>query len=824
MKNKIAILLLCILTVSVLVNAVAADDWPMFQHDADHTGLSTSNGPLTNSTLWTFPTINDVESSPAVANGYVYVCCGDVLSSGNDMVYCLNAQTGTLVWNFTPAGFCFTPAVANGYVYVGSYYSSSSPYDGYLYCLNATTGAEVWNYSAGAYDNVFVPTIANGCVYVGTAEDGLQCVNATTGLLVWQFATSGAAYDPSVSGGYVYVGCSSGTVYCINALTGTPVWNYTTFGTVNDAPVVYNGNVYFGATGAFVDKFNVTCLNAQTGTFVWNFTIAVGEFGTMAVYNGNVYVPTYGSDLFCLNAQTGKQVWVEGTDGPVEDSPAISANGYVYIGAAYGNFYCFNANNGEQLWGYGLSESVAIDSSPAIVNGIVYFGADTDTVYAIGSTQALQNATLSISASSKTITSPPEYKLTISGTLTPSQSGTVTIYESVNGSSFTVFDTAALTSGSYSYIAFAQEPGTYQFYATWPGNSQYNPSQSSIVSVAVGVAGLTTPTLTLQPSSSSITPGQSLMLSGTITPSTSGTVTIYESINGSASTTLGTATLSSGSYSYKFSPSAVGSYQFYATWPGNSQYNSATSTTTSVTVAQAALETATLSIKPSSSSITAGSSLTLSGTLSPSQSGTVTIYESINGSASTTLGTATLSSGSYSYKFSPSAVGSYQFYATWPGNSQYNSAQSSTTTVSVTAVLPTTPTLTLKSSASSVSAGQTVTLSGTISPSATGTVTLSESVNGSAYQAIATPTLTSGAYSYPYTIPGNGTYEFQASFPGNSLLNTAQSSVVTVSSPKTTTSSNTTLYIIIVVIIIIIIIIAAAYYVMTSRSKAKPAK
>ena len=489
MRHKIIIcVFLCILTVSILANVVSADDWSMFHHDADHTGYTTSNGPLTNSTLWTFKTINSVESGIAVVNGYVYAACGDILNDAtNNMVYCLNAQTGSLVWNFTPSGYTFTPAVANGYVYLGSYYSVASPYDGYVYCLNANTGSLVWNYSAGSYENVYAPIVANGYVYAGTAADELLCLNATTGVLVWQFATSGAPYDPSVSGSNVYVGSNSGTVYCLNAQTGTSVWNYTANGEEEDAPVVYNGNVYFGSTGVFIDNFNVTCLNAQTGAFVWNFIIAAGEFGTIAVANGNIYVPTLNHDLYCLNAQTGAQVWEFMASGTIESSPAVTANGYVYVGADDSTIYCLDAQTGAEVWHYTISPYVSVSSSPAIVNGVLYIGADDQNVYAFGTTQTLQSTTLSIDVSPKN--QQGSYLLTISGTLSPAQSGTVTIYYTVNDSAwgFYIPNYVALSNGAYTFQLRVYDTGVYQFYADWPGNSQYDAAASPITTVGIGV-------------------------------------------------------------------------------------------------------------------------------------------------------------------------------------------------------------------------------------------------------------------------------------------------------------------------------------------------
>jgi len=49
------------------------DWWPMFRHDLRHTGYSTSEAPNTNQTLWSYTTGSYVHSSPAVADGKVFV-------------------------------------------------------------------------------------------------------------------------------------------------------------------------------------------------------------------------------------------------------------------------------------------------------------------------------------------------------------------------------------------------------------------------------------------------------------------------------------------------------------------------------------------------------------------------------------------------------------------------------------------------------------------------------------------------------------------------------------------------------------------------------
>jgi outer membrane protein assembly factor BamB len=78
-------------------------------------------------------------------------------------VYALNATTGGLVWKFPTSSYVVSsPAVANGVVYVGSE-------DENLYALNARTGALLWRYFAGP-EITASPAVVNGTVYIGIAN------------------------------------------------------------------------------------------------------------------------------------------------------------------------------------------------------------------------------------------------------------------------------------------------------------------------------------------------------------------------------------------------------------------------------------------------------------------------------------------------------------------------------------------------------------------------------------------------------------------------------------------------------------------------------
>ncbi|MEI7827866.1 MAG: PQQ-binding-like beta-propeller repeat protein, partial [Euryarchaeota archaeon] len=63
-----------------------------------------------------------VESSPAVANGVVYV------GSDDNNTYALNATTGAKLWSYSTGGEVSSPTVVNGVVYVGSWTADTNVY------------------------------------------------------------------------------------------------------------------------------------------------------------------------------------------------------------------------------------------------------------------------------------------------------------------------------------------------------------------------------------------------------------------------------------------------------------------------------------------------------------------------------------------------------------------------------------------------------------------------------------------------------------------------------------------------------------------------
>ncbi|MDI9644739.1 MAG: carboxypeptidase-like regulatory domain-containing protein [Candidatus Verstraetearchaeota archaeon] len=356
-----------------------------------------------------------------------------------------------------------------------------------------------------------------------------------------------------------------------------------------------------------------------------------------------------------------------------------------------------------------------------------------------------------------------------------------------------VFNVTAEATG---YYAASRFPVTVTAGDTTPG------VDFSLTKIPTGslagrvVSGIAPPkqsaTLTIQysPTGTTLRAGDMVTITGSLNPPRSGPATLYWSINSSGFIHFTNETITSGSFSRNFwFESGPGEYAIKLVWAGDDLYYSAESNvlTISVLPAQVQKQNATLTLQPSASSATVGSTVTLSGTILPSQSGTVSLYYSINGSTAALLSNTTLSGGTFSYIFNLSQVGTYLFYAYWPGNEGYNSAWSQNVTVVSQAPQPqkTTPTVTISASKTSVTldanhTSEVLTITGTISPFVSAT-TMNIKVTNPDNQVATIPiTVSSSSFSANFTVNKAGTWKVQAQVPEGDVYNSANSNTVTV--------------------------------------------
>lgn len=316
----------------------------MFRGDLAHSGIYAAAGaPKLKGVKWTFHAQGEINSSPAIVSGVVYV------GSNDGKLYAIDQGNGTQKWNFpTGARVSSSPAVANGVVYFGSY-------DGVFYAVDAATGKLRWKFlnpgerrytathlhgslpAGEAMPDPFdvylsSPAIWNGAVYFGSGDGNVYCLDAATGSLKWKFHTGDVVHaSPAIVDGKLYIGSWDSYFYALDAATGKEVWRFKTGEDpdihnqvgIQSSATVDNGIVYFGCRDS-----NVYSLDAATGRQRWVFNNKGSwVIASPVVRDGKIYFATSDSALFhVLDAETGASVDALQFKWPFFSSPSIAGN------------------------------------------------------------------------------------------------------------------------------------------------------------------------------------------------------------------------------------------------------------------------------------------------------------------------------------------------------------------------------------------------------------------------------------------------------------------------------------------------------------------
>ncbi len=473
---------------AVAFAAEPSASWPQFRFDPSHSGgnpdehtiASANAGTL--SLYWRFEAGDFVWSSPAVADGVVFV------GSYDGRLYALDASTGAKLWQRkTGDSIWSSPAVAGGVVFVGSG-------DGNLYALDASTGATLWSYATGGpLDSS--PAVADGVVYVGASKGTVYALNAATGAKLWSHPTGGGFVfsSPAVANGIVYVGADHldqqfaphpGSLYALDAATGAQVWKYDLDQEVDSSPAVAGGIVYVGCFDG-----SVRALDASTGAELWSYQTDGGVWSSPAVAGGVVYVGSQDGSLYALDALTGAKLWSYPTGGPVDSSPAV-ANGVVYVGSTNplgDDLYALDASTGAKLWGYKTADSRGVESSPAVADGVVHVGT-MGSFFNRGPYRVLAfrpKPPLTISSTPSTVPYGSAFALTVHLGLTGVTNDLVRIYRTPFGGSRTFVTSKHLDPSGDVSVKVGGHPVTTAFTATWAGDAAHGSLTSNPVYVNV---------------------------------------------------------------------------------------------------------------------------------------------------------------------------------------------------------------------------------------------------------------------------------------------------------------------------------------------------
>jgi outer membrane protein assembly factor BamB len=318
-----------------------------------------------------------LKPSPVVADGLVYVVKSHPRYGS---LMALDAASGAVRWS-QPIGstdLCgATPAVADGQV--------TLPLLDRIAAYDAAGGNLRWRSGRSrGCESSSTPAAVNGKVFAVTvgSSNFLESRNARTGAVLWRRAVCVAGVScasviapAAVANGVVHVADTIGVVFAYSARDGRLLWSNMAAGrqvTINAAPVVTDEAVYIVASD---DR--LYALNAKTGSVLWNVLIGIQVSDQApALSDRTLYLGSF-QGLTAVDAQTGTVRWHQPAVGKVLTSPAV-ANGVVYFGAGDDKLYALDSRTGAVLLSRQVTRAepglVVLSASPAVVDGVVYVG------------------------------------------------------------------------------------------------------------------------------------------------------------------------------------------------------------------------------------------------------------------------------------------------------------------------------------------------------------------------------------------------------------------------------------------------------------------
>lgn len=178
--------------------------------------------------------------------------------------------------------------------------------------------------------------------------------------LKWTFKADGQLIaSPAVTADAVYVASTSGHVYSVDRATGKQKWMVEMKTRVTSSPTVANGVLYFAAFDGYFYAGD-----AATGALKWKFK-------------------TDGERRFSAKHLHGMQPATETMPDPWDywlSSPAIT-DGVVYFGSGDGNVYALDAGTGALKWKFKTGD--VVHASPAVADGMVFIGSWDSWFYAL---------------------------------------------------------------------------------------------------------------------------------------------------------------------------------------------------------------------------------------------------------------------------------------------------------------------------------------------------------------------------------------------------------------------------------------------------------
>jgi outer membrane protein assembly factor BamB len=300
-----------------------SDEWPMYQHDPQHSGQSPFQIPDSLQREWVNRSSTAFEtglSHLAVSGNKVIVTRGESLSA-------LDSTTGSVLWELVPIPMYEShPAISNEKIYINT--------NGRFICVDSISGKIFWEHRVGNLSFYSYPIVVDNYVIVG---GGLP-ISDTIPILPEDVDDS---VREEILNTLITARKNGHKMKCFDAETGAVIWEYYLYDYVTASPAYFEGNVYIN------DDRRVHCVSLETGNLNWMKELEEDTNFSLTLDEERIYIKTrYG--ITCLDIHRGTLLWKYACEDVIE-TPSVKEN-TIFFPTFSGKIICLNASDGSLLW------------------------------------------------------------------------------------------------------------------------------------------------------------------------------------------------------------------------------------------------------------------------------------------------------------------------------------------------------------------------------------------------------------------------------------------------------------------------------------------
>jgi outer membrane protein assembly factor BamB len=285
---------------------------------AEAGATSTSKLALPFKRKWQHLTESAVTLPPTLDGARIYL----PLAGGR--VFCLDHQTGSLLWSSEPGGIISAPVVSGEnsiYIVTRKIAEGGAEAGASLQALDKTTGLTVW---VRDYARSFTSplAVAPGHIFAGSADGSFYALSSTSGEVIWKVETQDAVRGRAlVTERAVYFGSDDGALRAVNREGGEVIWKFQTGGKILGRPAIDDRSLYFGSGDGYLYAIDLTTFKLR-----WRSRTGAAIEASPVIIGDRVLVASFDNFIYALSRASGDRIWKRRLENRITADPIVEGD------------------------------------------------------------------------------------------------------------------------------------------------------------------------------------------------------------------------------------------------------------------------------------------------------------------------------------------------------------------------------------------------------------------------------------------------------------------------------------------------------------------